>query len=181
MRRYITPIKIPLNAHGYTTQEGMTPPPPKKHYVVDGINLHHGIRLFILTLDDVMTIRKMCKSYNIIARYNLLSVKINNLSLGIVTGHIFYKEVLEEIFKRRHELEIMRVQKNTTKTWAWLVTPNPAQVEKIMKFKIFFRNAIIPTTIKMDERLTTTQLAKNLFNVCVTKIEANKDNKGDIA
>ena len=131
-----------------------------KYPGVDGINLLNGIRPFILTLDEVMTVGNICKSYNTIARNNLLSVKINNPSLGNVSGHGLFKEVLEESFKRGQELEITGVQKNVTETWAWLVAPTPAQAEKIVKVKATFRNEIIPTTIKTGERLSLTQLAK---------------------
>ena len=127
---------------------------------VDGMNLLNGTRRFILTLDEVMTVGKICKSYNTIARNNLLSVKISSPSLGNVTGHGLFKEVLEESFKRGQELEITGVQKNTTETWAWLVAPTPTQVDKIVKFKATFRNEIIPITIKTGDRLSTTQLAK---------------------
>ena len=46
-----------------------------KHPGVDDINLLNGIRFFILTLDEVMIVEKICKLYNIIARNNLLSVE----------------------------------------------------------------------------------------------------------
>ena len=131
-----------------------------KYPGVDGINLLNGIRPFILTLDEVMTVGKICKSFNTIARNNLLSVKISSPSLAHVTGPSLFKEILEESFKRCQELEITGVQKNVTETWAWLVAPTPAQAEKIVKFKAAFRNEIIPTTIKTGERLSITQLAK---------------------
>ena len=131
-----------------------------KHPEVDGINLLNGTRPFILTLDDNMTVGKIYKSYNTIAKNNILSVKINSLSLMNVTGHGLFKEVVEESFKRGHELEITGVQKNTLETWAWLVAPTPTQAEKIVKFKATFRNEIIALVIKSRERLTTTQLAK---------------------
>ena len=131
-----------------------------KHPGVDGINLLNGTRLFILTLDSIMTVGKICKSYNTIAKNNMLSVKINSPSLGNVTGHALFKEIVEESFKRGQELEITGVQKNTTETWAWLVAPTPTQAEKIVKFKATFRNEIIAPIIKTGERLTTTQLSK---------------------
>ena len=107
-----------------------------------------------------MTVGKVYKSYNTIARNNMLSVKINSPSLGNVMGHALFKEIVEESFKRGQELEITGVQKNTTETWAWLVAPTPTQAEKIVKFKATFRNEIIAPIIKTGERLTTTQLAK---------------------
>ena len=57
-------------------------------------------------------------------------------------------------------MEITRVQKNTTETWAWLVAPTPNQAEKIVKFKATFRNEIIAPTIKTGEKPSLTQLAK---------------------
>ena len=127
---------------------------------VDGINLLKGVRPFILTLDDIQKVGKVCKSYNTIARNNMLSVKINSPSLGNITGHGLFKEVIIESFKRGQELEITGVQKNTAETWAWLVAPTPTQAEKIVKFKATFRNEIIAPTIKTGERLSITQLAK---------------------
>ena len=77
-----------------------------------------------------------------------------------VNGHGLFKEVVEESFKRGHELEITEVQKNTIETWAWLVAHIPTQAEKIVKFKATFRNEIIAHGIKTREKLTTTHLAK---------------------
>ena len=131
-----------------------------KHPEVDGINLLNGARPFILALDTTQTVGKVCKSYNTIARNNMLSVKINSLSLGNVTGYGLFKEIVTESFKRGQELEITGVQKNTAETWAWLVAPTPTQAEKIVKFKATFRNEIIAPTIKVGERLSITQLAK---------------------
>ncbi len=92
----------------------------------------------------------------------MLSVKINSLSLLNVTGHSLFEEVVEESFKRGHELEITGVQKNTLEIWALLVAPTPSQAEKIVKFKATFRNGIIAPVIKTEERLTTIQLAKKI-------------------
>ena len=131
-----------------------------KHPGVDGINLLTGTRPFILTLEEGMTIGKICKSYNTVAKNNLLSVKISSPSLGNVTGHGLFQEVLEESFKRGQELELTGVQKNVAETWAWLVAPTPAQAEKIMRFKATFHNEIIAPTIKTGEKLSLTQLAK---------------------
>ena len=88
-----------------------------KHPRVDGINLLNGNRPFILRLDSILTVGKVCKSYNTIAKNNMLSVKINGLSLMNVTGHALLKEVVSESFKRGQELEIRGVQKNTAETW----------------------------------------------------------------
>ena len=107
-----------------------------------------------------MTVGKVCKSYNTIAKNNLLSIKISGPSLGNVTGHALFQEILEESFKRGQKLEITRVQKNVSETWAWLVAPTPVQAEKIVKFKATFRNEIITPTIKTGEKLSLTQLAK---------------------
>ena len=99
-------------------------------------------------MDERMTVGKVCKSYNTVARNNLLSVRISSPSLAYVSGHRLFREVLEESFKRKQELEIIGVQKNIKETWAWLVAPTPAQAEKIVKFKASFKNKVIQATIK---------------------------------
>ena len=131
-----------------------------KHPGVDGINLLNETRPFILNLDNTMTVGKACKSYNTVAKNNMLSVKINSLSLMNISGPSLFKEVVEESFKRGHELEITGVQKNLTETWAWLVAPTPTQAEKLVKYKATFRNEIIAPIIKSGERLSANQLAK---------------------
>ena len=138
-----------------------------KYPGVDGINLLSGIRHFILTLNDKMTVGKVCKSYNTVVRNNILSVKISSPSLAEVSGHGLFREVLEESFKRKQELEITGVQKNIKETWAWLVAPTPAQAGKIVKFKASFRNEVIHASIKTGDRLTITQLAKKNYLMLV--------------
>ena len=100
-----------------------------KHPGVDDINLLNGTRSFILNLDSNMTVGKVCKSYNTIAKNNMLSVKINSLSLMNVTGHALLKEVVIESFKRGQELEITGIQENTAEMWAWLVAPTPTHAK----------------------------------------------------
>ena len=119
-----------------------------------------------------MTVEKICKSYNTIAKNNMLSIKINSLSLMNVTGHGLFKEVVEESFKRGQKLKIIGIQKNTIETWTWLVAPTPSQAEKNVKFKATFRNEIIAHVIKSGERLTTTQLAKK--NCLMTVLQGLK-------
>ncbi len=77
-----------------------------KHPGVDGINLSNETRSFILNVDNTMTVGKACKSYNTVAKDNMISVKINSLSLMNISGHGLFKEVVEESFKRGQELEI---------------------------------------------------------------------------
>ena len=107
-----------------------------KHPGVDDINLLNGTRSFILNLDSNMTVGKVCKSYNTIAKNNMLSVKINSLSLMNVTGYALLKEVVTKSFKRGQKLEITRVQKSTAETWAWLVAPTPHRQKKSSRSKL---------------------------------------------
>ena len=158
--KIVEPIAI-LCKNGSTQHWARTIKLHLQHPGVDGINLLNGIRPFILTLDEVMTVEKVSKNYNTVARNNLLFVKISRPSLENVSGYALFKELLEESFKRGQELEITGVQKNITKTWGWLVAPTPAQAKKIVRFKATFRNEIIPTTIKTGEKLSLVQLAKN--------------------
>ena len=43
---------------------------------------------------------------------------LSSPSLGDVSRHELYKELLEESFKRKQQLEITGVQKNIKETWA---------------------------------------------------------------
>ena len=44
----------------------------------DAINMLRGIRPFILNLDEKSTLEKVCKTWDSVARNNLLSCKVNN-------------------------------------------------------------------------------------------------------
>ena len=102
----------------------------------NGINLLKGLRPFIQIVDDKTTLGKVCKSWDSIARNNLLSVKVDNpLLLDTILSKLHH-EVLAKSFRRGHDYEITSVQKNTKETWAWLTAATPKQVEKMEKNQI---------------------------------------------
>lgn len=131
----------------------------------------------ILVLDHkTPTVGKFCKNYNTVARINLLSVKMSGPNLVGISGPKFYKEVIEESFKRTQEIKITEVQKNITKTWVWLVAPTPNQAEKLLKYNTAFRNAILPTTFKVSEKLSETQIAmKNCLMFVLQRMQLTKN------
>ena len=94
------------------------------------------LEVFILNVDDKSTLGKVCKTWDSIARNNLLSYKVDKPLLLHITSSMLHFEVLMESFKRGHDYEITSVQKNTGKTWAWLIAATPKQAEKMKKNKI---------------------------------------------
>ena len=58
-----------------------------KHPRIDGIGMLKGLRPFILTLDNIQTLGKTCKCYDSIARNTLLSTKIENPKLHLISAN----------------------------------------------------------------------------------------------
>ena len=96
-----------------------------KHPKVDGIGLLKGLRPFILTIDNVPTLGKTCKCYDSIARNTLLSTKIENPKLHLVSASELQNDVLTESFRRGYDYEIASVQKVREETWGWLISTTP--------------------------------------------------------
>ena len=124
----------------------------------DAINMLRVIRPFILNLDDKATLGKVCKTWNSIARNNLLSCKVDNPLLLDITSSKLHFEVLMESFRRGHDYEIPSVQKNIGETWAWLIATTPKQAEKMEKNKISYlhevMHVITPLTVRVEARVT---------------------------
>ena len=98
-----------------------------KNPKVDGIGMLKGLRPFILPIDKVPTLGKTCKCYDSIARNTLLSTKIENPKLHLVSDFELHKEVLIESFRRGYDYEIASVQKVKEETWGWLISTTPTQ------------------------------------------------------
>ena len=78
----------------------------------DGSTLLQRSRLFILILDENVARRgKVCKSYDALALYKLLLVKIVSKELKENIWFKVFKNSIKEGFKRRHQYEITNVQK----------------------------------------------------------------------
>ena len=78
---------------------------------VDGIGMFKGLHPFIMTIDKTLTLGKVCKSYDAIARNTLLSTKIENPKLHLISASELQKDVLIESFRRGYDYEIASVQK----------------------------------------------------------------------
>ena len=93
---------------------------------VHGIELLRGTKPFIFRLDDdELSLEKVAKGYDTIAKNNLFFVKFTSKSPEVVTAHSLFNEVLEDNFYRKQEYEIIGVQKNASQDFTWIVAPTP--------------------------------------------------------
>ena len=127
-----------------------------KHPKVDGINMLKGLRPFILTLDNTQILGKICKCYDSIARNTLLSTKIENPKLHLITSVELHKEVLIESFRRGYDYEIASVQKVKEETWGWLISTTPTQANRIIQYLVPYKHelmhVITPQAAKAERR-----------------------------
>ena len=162
-----------------------------KHPKVDGIGMLKGLRPFILTLDKIQTLGKVCKCYDSIARNTLLSTKIENPKLHLISSSELQKDVLIESFRRGYDYEIASVQKVKEETWGWLISTTPTQANRIIQYLVPYKqelmHVITPQAAKAERRsrgegLTEDELKKkNATMLCLyglhnmKKIEDTKD------
>ena len=127
-----------------------------KHPKVDGIGMLKGLRPFILEIDHIKTLGKVCKSYDSIARNTWLSTKIENPKLHLVSASDFQRDVLIESFRRGYDYELASVQKVKEETWGWLIATTPAQANRIIQYLVPYKNelmqVITPQAAKAERR-----------------------------
>jgi len=162
-----------------------------KHPRVDGIGMLKGSRPFILTLDKTLTLGKICKCYDSVARNTLLSTKIDNPKLHLVSSSELQRDVLIESFRRGYDYEIASVQKVKEETWGWLISTTPTQaniiIQNLVPYKQELMQVITPQAAQAKRRsrgegLTEEELKKkNATMLCLyglhkmKKIEDTKD------
>ena len=162
-----------------------------KHPKVDGLGLLKGLRPFILTIDNGPTLGKACKCYDSIARNTLLSTKIENPKLHLISAGELQRDVLIESFRRGYDYEIASVQKVKEETWGWLISTTPTQANRIIQYLVPFKHelmkVITPQAAKDERRsrgegLTEEEIKKkNATMLCLyglhkmKKIEDTKD------
>ena len=162
-----------------------------KNPKIDGIGMLKRLRPFFLTLDNIHTLGKVCKCYDSIARNTLLSTKIENPKLYLVTSSELQRDVLIESFRRGYDYEIASVQKVKEETWRWLISTTPTQANRIIQYLVPYKqelmHVITPQVARADRRsrgegLTEDELKKkNATILCLyglhkmKKIEDTKD------
>ena len=162
-----------------------------KHPREDGIGMLKGLRPFILTLDKIQTLGKVCKCYDSIARNTLLSTKIENPKLHLISASELQRDVLLESFRRGYDYEIASVQKVKEETWGWLISTTPTQANRIIQYLVPYKqelmHVITPQAAKDERRsrgegLTEDEIKKkNATMLCLyglhkmKKVEDTKD------
>ena len=87
--------------------------------VVDAKNLLQGTKALILTLDEEKAWRaKVCKSYDMLALNNLLSVKITSDTLIGKKWYNIFEEVVKEGFDHKYDHEVTNIQKKKEMSFA---------------------------------------------------------------
>ena len=127
-----------------------------KNPKIDGIGMLKGIRPFILTLEKTPTLGKVCKCYDSIARNTLLSTKIENPKLHLISASELQRDVLTESFRRGYDYEIASVQKVKEETWGWLISTTPTQANRIIQYLVPYKHelmhVITPQAAKAERR-----------------------------
>ena len=127
-----------------------------KNPKIDGIGMLKGLRPFILTLDKTQTLGKICKCYDSIARNTLLSTKIENPKLHLISASELQRDVLIESFRREYDYEIASVQKVKEETWGWLISTTPTQANRIIQYLVPYKqelmHVITPQAAKAETR-----------------------------
>ena len=162
-----------------------------KNPKVDDIGMSKGLRPFILTIDKTPTLGKICKCYDAIARNTLLSTKVENPKLHLISSSELQRDVLAESFRRGYDYEIANVQKVKEETWGWLISTTPTQANRIIQYLVPYKHelmqVITPQAAKADRRsrgegITDEEIKKkNATMLCLygldkmKKIEDTKD------
>ena len=127
-----------------------------KNPKIDGIGMLKGICPFILTLEKTPTLGKVCKCYDSIARNTLLSTKIENPKLHLISASELQRDVLIESFRRGYDYEIASVQKVKEETWGWLISTTPTQANRIIQYLVPYKHelmhVITPQAAKAERR-----------------------------
>ena len=127
-----------------------------KNPKTDGINMLKGLRPFILKIDRMQTLGKVCKCYDSIPRNTLLSTKIENPKLHLVTSSELQRDVLIESFRRGYDYEIASIQKVKEETWGWLISTTPTQANRIIQYIVPYKQelmqVITPQAAKAERR-----------------------------
>jgi hypothetical protein len=143
-----------------------------KNPKVDGIGMLKGLRPFILPIDKTQTIGKVCKCYDSIARNTLLSAKIENPKLHLISSSELHRDVLIESFRRGYDYEIASVQKVREETWGWLISTTPTQANRIIQYLVPFKqelmHVITPQAAQAERRsrgegLTEEEIQKKML------------------
>ena len=129
--------------------------------VVDAKNLLQGTKAFILTLDSGKPWKgKVCKSYDMLALNNLLSVKIASDTLIGKEWYNIFEEIVNEGFDRKYDYEITNIQKKKEMSFAWVVATSPEQAKKISTYKISLHNEILDAKFTSKDKLTEDDKAR---------------------
>jgi hypothetical protein len=92
----------------------------------DGIALLKGTCICVLQLDDdMLTIAKIAKGYDIMANNSLTFVRIDSDNIKLLEAHDLLQSIVQDSFNKGDELEIVKVTKKMGETLPG--SPRPRQ------------------------------------------------------
>jgi hypothetical protein len=143
----------------------------------DGIALLEGRRIFAITIDETLTIAKVCKGYDNLALLEQLTTKITSENLIGVLAHTIMQQMVPDSYKRRYKFEITQVLKTKTEdSHAWVITASPEQRDRILKHKVAVNGELLRPTTNTSEKLTEVELAKkNYLMLIAVNLNMNKN------
>ena len=137
---------------------------------VDGCGLLHGLRPFILKLDEQHIQRgKVCKTFDSIAIASLLSVRVNSNNLKGIKWHHMFEQIVLDGFARGLDFEVTNVQKNNEADFAWIKTLSPDEAKRIKSSKIAFSNELMDVSFASKEKMSEDDKAKKNAIVLIAK------------
>ena len=121
---------------------------------IDGIKLLQGLCPFVLYFDIIdgysnhpctkkYNLGKVCKSFHNIARNDSLTVKIKSDNLLDTTASSFFHDILRNSFLKKHDFEVMDVQKKTHECHTFILAPTPNQADKIRLHHVAANHKVI--------------------------------------
>ena len=126
--------------------------------------------------DEKLWRGKICKSYDVLALNNFLSVKITSHTLIGKKWYNILEDAVNEGFDRTYEYEITTVQKKKEMSFAWIVATSPEQAKKINTYKISLDNEILDAKFTSRDKLTEDDKArKNALILIVKNLNKIKD------
>ena len=141
----------------------------KKHEE-DGLAFLRGTRIFALQLDeDILTIAKIAKGYDILANSSLTSVRVDNDNIKTFEAHDLLQSIIPDSFNRGDELEIVKVTKKVGDNFAWIATTSPDQLRKLHERKLPVLGELLQPSHAIGETLTEDEVAKRNCLILIAK------------
>jgi hypothetical protein len=136
---------------------------------IDGYQLLTGRRVSALLLDGELRVAKVAKGYAATAYNDQLTVRIEGAALKGEARPNILVEIVEESFKRGHEIKVTQIHKTVDENRAYLIAATPEQRQKLLLLQVSFAGKMITPTLMMQQNWTRKEIAKKNCLTLITK------------